>query len=223
MTLPAGPGADLRSEIAAAAARLIADEGFDYGTARRRAAELVTGHGRVARHRMPDDADVESALREHLRLFAGDEQPRLLAALRQLALQWMERLAAFNPHLAGAALNGTATAHSDLALHLFTDSAKDVEMFLINDGVDFDVIEGDRVPGGPDETIQFVVPPPREHGLPPRVGIRLAIHAVDAIRVAPRRRSTDAQLHRVEQMGRAGIDAVRELLADAARGRRDAG
>lgn len=216
MSISSEPGADVRIAIAIEAARLIADEGCDYGTARRRAASRIAGPGTALRSLMPDDAAVESALREHLRLYAAESQPALLDALRQLAIQLMQRLAEFNPHLAGAVLNGTATEHSDIHLQLFAESGKDVEMFLLNEGVAFDVAEGDRSPGGAEETIHFVVRPARSRGMPARVGVRLAVHDVDGVRVAPRHRSADTTLHRVEQLGRANLKAVRELVADIA-------
>jgi hypothetical protein len=210
------PSADVRSEIAVAAARLIADEGCDYATARRRAARDVIGAGRELRSLMPDHAQIESALRTHLRIFAGERQPQLLAALRQLAVQVMARLAQFNPHLSGAVLNGTATEHSDLNLLLFTDSAKEVEMFLLDEGVEFDVFEGPQGPAGAEETVHFVVQPARSSGMPLRVGVNLAILPVDAIRVAARQRSLEPGLHPIEQSGRASLAALRVLLAQQA-------
>jgi len=204
----------VRSEIAAGAARLIADEGCDYTTARRRAAREVVGTGREARHVLPDNAQIESALREHLRIFAADRQPLVLAALRRLAMQVMTRLAPFNPHLTGAVLNGTATEHSDLYLALYTDSAKEVEMFLLDEGIEFDVVEGVNGPGGPEESVHFVLQPARASDMPARVGVNVAIHPYDAIRVAARQRSLEPGLHPVEQLGRANLAALRELLAD---------
>jgi len=204
---------DLKQEIACAAARLIADEGCDYATAKRRAARELLGDHADRRGALPDNAQVEAALREHLQLFGGEAHPARLAALRALALQMMERLATFNPHLVGAVLNGTATEHSDLHLHLFTDSAKDVEIFLLNEGVAFDVDE--PATEAAEETIRFVVRPARGRGMPERLGVSLDVHATDAIRTAARGRSTDPGLHPVEQSGRAGLAAVRELVAAA--------
>src|SRR5262245_49455630 len=143
MATPANRPDPLRTEIAAAAARLIAEEGCDYGQAKRRALRELLGDGADARGAMPDNAEVERELRRHLRLFEADTHPALLAGLRQTAADLMERLAAFSPHLIGAVLGGTATAYSDIDLHLFTDSAKDVEVFLLNAGIDFDVEPGD--------------------------------------------------------------------------------
>jgi hypothetical protein len=205
-------GGDTAIEIAAAAARLIAEEGCDYALAKRKAVRAVLGEGDVARAQLPDNALVEAELRRYLQTFAADSQPAQLAALRRLALEWMSRLAQFNPHLVGAVLNGTATEHSDVHLHLFTDSAKDVEIALLNAGIDFEVEPGADEPGGPEEVLQFVVRTARGSGLPARVGISLNVHARDAIRFAARYRSTDPTLHVVEAAGRANIEMVRTLL-----------
>ncbi len=206
-------GGDTAIEIAAAAARLIAEEGCDYALAKRKAVRAILGEGEVARAQLPDNALVEAELRRYLQTFAADSQPAQLAALRRLALEWMSRLAEFNPHLVGAVLNGTATEHSDVHLHLFTDSAKDVEVALLNAGIDFEVEPGVAEPGGPEEVLQFVVRTARDSGLPARVGISLSVHARDAIRFAARSRSADPTLHAVEAAGRANIEMLRTLLA----------
>ncbi|MCK6431336.1 MAG: UDP-N-acetylmuramate--alanine ligase, partial [Burkholderiaceae bacterium] len=148
---------DTAVEIAAAAARLIAEEGCDYALAKRKAVRAVLGEGEGARAQLPDNALIEAELRRYLQTFAADSQPAQLTALRSLALDWMSRLAEFNPHLVGAVLNGTATEHSDVHLHLFTDSVKDVEIALLNAGIAFEVEAGADEPGGPEEVLQFVV------------------------------------------------------------------
>ncbi|MDH4115631.1 MAG: hypothetical protein OEU89_09165, partial [Burkholderiaceae bacterium] len=131
---------DLRAEIAATAARLIAEDGCDYAQAKRRAVHELLGDGRMAA--VPDNAEVERELRRYLQFFEAQTHPGLLAGLRATALDMMERLSEFEPHLTGAVLNGTATEHSDVHLHLYVDSAKDVEVFLMNSGFEFDVGEG---------------------------------------------------------------------------------
>ncbi len=205
--------ADLQTEIAAAAARLIAEDGLDYASAKRKAAQDLGGSD--LRKALPDNAVIEQELRRYLQTFEPDLHPRRLAALRVQAAEWMDRLARFEPFLVGAVLNGTATAHSDIHLHLFTDSAKDVEMFLLNEGIEFDVDEavhrrGD--PGAPQEELHFVVPV-RHPDLPRRLGVVLSVHDTDAIRIAPRYRSAAADLHPVEASGRANVAALRQLLA----------
>lgn len=203
-------------EVAAAAARLIAEEGCDYALAKRKAMRAILGAAEGARAQLPDNALIEAELRRYLQTFAADSQPAQLAALRRLALDWMDRLARFNPHLVGAVLNGTATEHSDIYLHLFTDSAKDVEIALLNAGIEFEVEPGADEPGGAEEVLRFVVRTARGSGLPPRVGIGLSVHRSDAIRVTARSRSTDPSLHAVEASGRASIDMVRALIAATA-------
>jgi hypothetical protein len=210
--MPADLQDDIQIEIAATAARLIAEDGLDYASAKRKAAEDVLGAG--VRRTLPDNATVERELRRYLAIFdAAAHRPRL-AALRELALDLMQRLARFDPHLVGAVLNGSATAHSNIHLHLFTDSAKDVEMFLLEVGIDFDVDEagGRRAePGAPNEELHFVVPG-RAVGLGSRIGVILSVHDTDAIRIAPRHRSNDPALHPIEAAGRASAKSLRELI-----------
>lgn len=210
---------DLRAEIAATAARLIAEDGCDYAQAKRRAVHELLGDARTAV--VPDNAEVERELRRYLQFFEAQTHPGLLAGLRATALDMMERLSEFEPHLTGAVLNGTATEHSDVHLHLYVDSAKDVEVFLMNSGFEFDVGEGraDEHPR-PLERIAFVVPAPQSLGLPARirhVGFQLHVYQRDAIRVAARSRadrSLEPDLHPVAASGRAGLPAVRRLLED---------
>lgn len=212
--MPPDAPTDLQIEIAAGAARLIAEEGCDYATAKRKAAIDVLGEGASARRTMPDNQLVEAELRRYLQTFGGADHDALLAALRGIALALMERFARFNPHLVGAVLNGTATGHSDIHLHLFSDSAKDIEMQLLDEGVDFDVGEGGAEPGTASETLHFVVAAPPGTPLPRRIGVVLSAHPTDAIRVAPRNRSMATDLHPVAAAGRANQAALRQLLSD---------
>ncbi|HEY8024752.1 MAG TPA: hypothetical protein VIF60_09320 [Burkholderiaceae bacterium] len=131
----------LRAEIAAAAARMIAEDGCDYGTAKRKAARQILGDGKVPGDLLPDNSEVEEEVRQYNELFFGDTQPARLLHLRRLALRLMEDLVQFKPHLTGAVLNGTAGEHSDIHLQLFADSAKDVEIYLLNKNVNFEVSE----------------------------------------------------------------------------------
>lgn len=210
---------DLRAEIAAAAARLIAEEGCEYAQAKRRAVHELLGDARTAP--VPDNAEVEREVRRYLRLFEAETHPKLLAGLRRVAASLMERFALYEPHLTGAVLNGTATEHSDIHLHLYVDSAKDVEVFLLDAGVEFDVDEGppDERPRSL-ERLAFVMPAPRDIGLPrqiDRVAVHLHVYPRDAIRVAPRHRpdpGLEPDLHPVEASGRAGLPALRRLIED---------
>lgn len=131
------------AELAATAARLVVEEGMEYGPAKSKAARMLERQG-LRRPELPDNLAVEDEVRAYLALFHGDTQPAELAVLRRVALQWMTRLAAFRPHLAGAAWRGTATRRSALHIELFSDDPKSPEIELINLGVDYDV---QSVPG----------------------------------------------------------------------------
>lgn len=122
-------------ELASAAAAMVVDEGMDYGSAKRRAVQAL---GWPARTRLPHNDLVEAAVREHIALFCADTQPAELRALRELALQWMQRMHSFEPLLAGAVWHGTATRLSDVFVQLFTDDPKAVELFLVNTGIRYD-------------------------------------------------------------------------------------
>jgi hypothetical protein len=211
-TSASASGEELTIELAATAARLIAEDGCDYATAKRKAVQLVLGESGAPRGRLPENELVEAELRRYLRTFAGERHPALLAGLRTSALALMEYLAQFNPHLVGAVLNGTATEHSSLHLHLFTDSAKDVEIFLLNDGIRFAVEDADE-PAGALESIHLPVPRRLLTGAVPALDAVLTVLPTDAVRIASRFRSSDPSLSPVERSGRASLPAVRTLLA----------
>ncbi len=148
----------LRAEIAAAAARMIAEDGADYGTAKRKAAKLILGNQKVRGDILPDNAQIEAEVREYQALFFGDAQVERLLHLRRLALELMEKLADFSPYLTGAVLNGTAGEHSDIYLQLFADNSKDVAVFLLNANIDYEVSESAhfRHPDRLAETLSFM-------------------------------------------------------------------
>jgi hypothetical protein len=133
-------GDPLRREIAAAAARLIADGGLDYGTAKRKAVQQLLDGDAPPRGAMPDNAEVDEALREHLALF-DDDHPARVERMRRVALALMETLSDFTPYLTGAVWKGIVAEHAPIHLQLFHDDVKDVEIRLLNDGIDFEVGE----------------------------------------------------------------------------------
>src|SRR5574343_1183790 len=126
----------LTAEIAAVAARLVVEEGLEYGPAKRRAHKQL-GLPRAAP--LPSNDELEDEVRDYLALFCADTQPGELRALRELAAVWMERLAEFRPHLCGAVWRGTATRLSSIHLQLYCDDSKSAEIALINAGLDYDV------------------------------------------------------------------------------------
>mgnify|MGYP001682639815 FL=1 len=165
-------------EIAAAAARLVVEEGLDYGAAKRRAVKEL---GAPARAALPDNDAVQEQVRAYLALFRADTQPAELLALRELALAWMQRLAEFRPHLTGAVWNGTATRLSDVYLQLFCDDPKSAEIALINQGVAF---EAQQVRGFRGEMVDALSFSVFCSGLGEHVGVHLMIHDHDDVRGA---------------------------------------
>jgi hypothetical protein len=134
----------ISEEIASLAARLVVDEGMEYGQAKRKAARGLTRRRRADTD-MPSNEQVEDEVRAHLAIFCMDTQPAELLALRRIALRWMQRLADFRPHLRGAVWRGTATRQSSIHLDLYCDESKGAEIALINQGVAYDVVASDRL------------------------------------------------------------------------------
>jgi hypothetical protein len=190
-------------EIAAAAARLIVDEGMDWGPAKQRAARDL-GLPRSAA--LPGNDLVEDAVREHIAIFHADTQPAELRALRELAAQWMARLAEFRPHLTGAVWRGTATKLSNLHLQLFCDDSKAAEIALLNRGITFDVAETSGPRGRPTDMLLLDVPCP---ALQERVTLCLTVLDFDDLRGALK---PDAR----GMTERGDLDALRRLLEDEA-------
>lgn len=136
---------DLRKSIAQAAARLIAEGLNDYQAAKRKAAKL---HGEINCRVLPDDHEIESALRAHLELFEPNSQPRVLSTLRSTAIRAMSRLARFSPWLVGSVLNGSATRFSEIELELVAVEPKEFEHYLLNAGTRFEQCETHCRKGG---------------------------------------------------------------------------
>ena len=214
-----GSREELQGSIATLAARLMAEDGLDLGPARHKAAAIILGAQARAGSALPDHEQVETALRCYLREHHGAAHRQLLLKLRLLAIEWMQILAPFQPHLVGPVLNGSATLHSHLHLHLFTDSAKDVEMALLDRGLDIRVGPADDGPVHAQELIGFMAPDPGA----PRTGrgsamaavpILLTVLETTALRLAPsgQARRHDPNLHAVERAGRANLHMLRELL-----------
>jgi hypothetical protein len=125
--------------MAQEAARVMAEHGIqDFRAAKRKAADRL-GVGEDGA--LPSNTEVEAALAEYQRLFAADSHGATLRAQRSVALRAMRSLAAYSPRLVGPVLHGTATAHADVQLHLFTDQPEAVALDLLDRGVGHDVGE----------------------------------------------------------------------------------
>jgi hypothetical protein len=169
----------LKTEIAATAARLVVEEGLEYGPAKRRAVKQLG----VSVRALPDNDAVEDAVHEYIQIFCAETQPQELAALRRLALTWMERLAPFRPHLAGAVWHGTATRLSDIYLQLFCDDPKSAEIALIEHNVAY---EPRTVTGFTGEPVEALSLSSVSRELGEAIGVHLLIHDHDDLRGALR-------------------------------------
>ena len=192
----------LKTEIAAAAARMVVEEGLEYGPAKRRAIKQL---GVSARSALPDNDAVEDAVHEYIQVFCADTQPRELVALRRLALTWMERLAEFRPYLGGAVWHGTATRLSDIYLQLFCDDPKSAEIALIEHNVDY---EPRTVTGFHGEQVEALSLSSMSPELGEPIGVHLLIYDHDDLRGALR---ADAK----GRAPRGGLAAVRALVEGA--------
>lgn len=186
------------AELAAAAARLVVEEGLEYANAKRKAAQ------RIGHTALPSNEAVEVEVRAYLALFCAETQPSELRVLRRLALRWMVRLAAFRPHLGGAAWRGTATRLSNLHLDLYCDDPKMMEIELINQGVAYD---SHSLPspqrGGHGEPLSLLTITDRCPEFSDTVTLHLAVHDLDDLRGAlnpdPRGRSWRGDAHALRQ------------------------
>ena len=189
----------LKQEIAAVAAALVVEEGLEYGPAKRRALKQMDVSGRGG---LPDNDELEDAVREYLALFFADTQPLELAALRALALTWMERMAQFRPYLAGAVWHGTATRRSDIYIQLFCDDPKSAEIALIDHQVDYEPRTVTGFTGGSVEALSLSS---RCQALNETIGVHLMIYDHDQLRGALR---LDAK----GRKPRGDLTAVQKLL-----------
>jgi hypothetical protein len=192
----------VQAEIAAATARLVVEEGLEYGPAKKRAVKVL---GLPARAALPDNDQVEEAVREYIAVFHADTQPAELAALRRLALTWMERLQEFRPYLGGAVWHGTATRLSDIYLQLFCDDPKSAEIALIDHNVDY---MPRTVAGFHGESVEALSISAMSRELGETIGVHLLVYDHDDLRGALKRDSQG-------RTPRGDLKAVRALVAEA--------
>ena len=142
-------------------------------------------------------------MREYIELFCADTQPAELTALRELALVWMQRMADFRPHLAGAVWHGTATRLSDIYVQLFCDDPKSAEIALIEHNVDYEPRTVTGFTGGSVEalSISSLCQPLKEN-----IGVHLMVYDHDDLRGALR---PDAK----GRAPRGNLAAVQKLLS----------
>ena len=189
----------LATEIANATARIVVEEGLEWGAAKRRAVKQL---GLPVRTALPDNDLVEDAVREYIGLFCADTQPAELRALRKLALVWMERMQQFRPYLAGAVWHGTATRLSDIYVQMFCDDSKSAEICLIDHHVDY---EPRSVTGFRGELVDALSVSSLSPELGEHIGVHLLVYDLDDLRGALKPDSRG-------RLPRGDIAAVRALL-----------
>ena len=190
----------LRLEIAAAAARLVAQDGADYGSAKRKAARQVLGDAPSRPNVLPDNDMIEEQVRQYNALFLADSQPARLFQLRTIALQVMEALQQFHPLLSGPVLNGTAGPHDEIYLQLFAESAKEIHIFLLNKNVLLDMSESPHFKGARYDAVETA------SFLWKNEGVHAALYELDDMRGALKAKADGKVL-------RTDIAGLRSLLA----------
>ena len=197
MTRPAVPHrSNLRREIAALAARMIAEDGIsDYGFAKRKAARQL---GAVNADELPNNAEIDAEVRTYLAIFQDEEHLERQQVMRIAAAEVMRELDAFRPYLTGAVLEGTAGRYAEVEIELFPESAKEVEIFFLNHGVAYEHREPRRnQPDAPEAILVF------DWG---DVPVKLRIYSPDVERLS--RRSP----HGARQMEKARLATVEALI-----------
>jgi hypothetical protein len=126
----------MREQLAQQAAKLMAEDGItDHAFAKRKAARQL---GASDTQHLPSNQEVDEALHSYRTIFQQESHPDILYQLRSEALDTMRLLAPFHPYLTGSVLSGTAGAHSDINLMLFSDDEKAVLLFLLKHNIEFE-------------------------------------------------------------------------------------
>lgn len=190
---------ELKHEILACAARLVVEDGLEYGAAKRQAIQQLNLPLRTP---LPDNDALEDAVREHIAIFHAQTQPLELKRLREIALKWMLLMQEFCPHLSGAVWHGTATQHSDIYIQLFCDDPKMAEIHLINHQVKYFTDEFDGINN---KSVYSLCATEFIDDWKQQTLIRMAIYDSNDIRGALK---TDAK----SRSPRGSLDAVQKLL-----------
>jgi len=192
----------MRARIAAAAARIMAEDGLeDFALAKRKAARQL---GAGDTQSLPRNEEIEAELRAYQALYQGEEQRERIRFLRERALEAMRLLEQFRPYLAGPVLKGTAGRYSDIDLQLFTDDGKAVELFLLNRRIPYDIADERHFAG--DQARAVTVLKLDWQG----VAVNLAIYTLKEERGTLRTTLSGRPIER------AGLQTVRQLLSGTA-------
>lgn len=190
----------MRRDISSLAAKMMAEDGIaSYGFAKRKAARQL---GVPDSEALPGNQEIEAALRDYMALYQEEELPQRLDLLRRQALEFMHLLAPFKPYLTGSALDGSAGRYAEAEIELFADSPKDVEIFLLNNGISFENADNNQHawrprPDQPEARLRL-------EGKEASVQVSVFPHAMERVQ----RRNP----HTGQTVGRANAAAVAKLL-----------
>ncbi|CAN0109610.1 unnamed protein product [Chrysoparadoxa australica] len=197
---------NLRQMIAQSAAQIMIEDGVvDYGYAKKKAGRQL---GISENSALPSNAEIEEEVKRYHQLF-NEDQPQELYMLRQAALATMQLFEQFNPHLTGSVLEGTAGKNSQTDIHLFADSAKEVEIFLLNQQIPFESSEktyriSDRPSKDKKDRQRKTVP---TYTLETAYGLqKLSVFEYDDLRIATKRTADGSNA------GRANIKALQQII-----------
>ncbi|MCP5268549.1 MAG: hypothetical protein H6943_05845 [Zoogloeaceae bacterium] len=187
----------IRASICNTAARLISEDGInDYSQAKRKALRHL---GLPDDTPLPSNAEIDEALQSWQNVFQEHEQTERIGNLRRIAIDLMANFEQYTPYLTGSVLSGTAGRYAEIDLQLFADSAKEVEIFLLNKGIPYThaTPRNDRAEAvlqieAGEATANLVIYPPHEER-----------------NFAKSRSNRNSRTH-----DRARIDAVRALLTE---------
>ncbi len=189
----------MRTRIAAVAARIMAEDGIeDFAMAKRKAARQL---GAVDTQSLPNNDEIETELRAYQALYQGEEQRERLRHLRSQALAAMEQLADFKPYLTGPVLKGTAGRYADIDLQVFADSGKELEIFLLNRNIPYQTSELRHYSGNQERAVSVLSLD--WQGTPVRVAVYCPEDERRSVKTSPMGRPLE----------RASLDAVRTLVA----------
>lgn len=172
----------------------------DYHQAKLKAATRLGIHDDAS---LPRNTEIEDALREYQRLFAGADHGAQLRQRREAALRAMDFLHAFSPRLCGPVLDGTADANSPVQLQVHSDDADAVQRYLDEHGI-------------PAESRTRRLRLDRERSLDAPVWVFSAEDLTFDIAVLPYDGLRQPPLSAIDEkpMRRASATQLRELLAD---------
>lgn len=188
----------LRQLIAQQAARMMIEDGInDFAYAKKKAGRQL---GIAENSVLPTNSEIEEEIKLHHELF-NEDQPQELKALRKAALATMQLFERFNPYLTGAVLEGTAGKNGLTDIHLFADSAKDVEIFLLSQQIPFESSEkthrlSDRPSKDKKDKVRKTVPVytlETEYGLQ-----KLSVFEYDDLRIATKRASNGSNADKAD-------------------------